>query len=1330
MDLKGPSMLVDTACSSSLTAVHLACQSLQRGETDMALVGGCKILAIPIDMGYRLGIESDTGRARTFDDSSDGTGFGEGVSCLMLKLLPRAVSDHDHIYAVIKGSGINQDGSSLGITAPNMAAQEDLLVSTWEKSGVAPEKITYIETHGTGTKLGDPIEVNAINKAFERYTKRKQFCAVSSLKSMIGHLDQGAGIASLLKAVLSVYHGVLPPTLHFEYPNRNIDFINSAVYVNDECREWNEKERYCGVSAFGLSGTNCHVLLGNAPDALDGEQAQEEVYFLPLSARSKECLIQLVQDYHEFLQNTVEAFRNICFTAAVGREHYSCRLAILAMDKGEAISKLETFLSNPKTDSTRGIWYGKTQLVAKIKKELAEGEVYEEELGQRSKQAEAAIKDYFSNKEAICELSCRGAFIDWMYIYRGKGAYRSSQPVYPFAKSRCWLEGKKPAHPLLTEKIKGDDGKEFYRTYFSRNKHWVLEEHRIAGYSLIPGTTYIEMIYAAMKERLNVGRISMSNIIFLNPLTARQDETVAVDTVIDKDGSDYLFRVTEKDDRKSIYCEGHVQELKMEKSIALDFQAILSRCTEVPIGQENDLSLLAFGPRWNWIKKEIKIGEKEAFVRVTLPEEFHEDLKHYSLHPALLDIALNAVTQLTGYGIYLPFSYGKLRVYGPVPAECYSYIKIKDDNDKAHQTISLDVRIADTAGKVLVEAEDFIIKKFNQEHFSREQSKKDFYHSVVWEPVALKELVGMSSEGEWLVIGSAEGIQDKCPGNIRVIAAELLCGKEGICQKHDKDTYVISADQAAVHELMNHALTPALKRIIVVLPKKMPDSMEKFSQFLEAVKHSMYLVKYLICALADSDYTHKIEICLLGNYAFKVNGKELMLNPHYGACLKMGRSIEQECPSLKVRSIDMDSDTSVEVLWRHDLFGQPYDCIAFRENRPYVEQIHSYRIQNKDGALHIKDGGVYLITGGTGGIGQSLAAYIGRRKKVTLILAARRGLSELSDSEGRRMQKSIAEIERADSQVELVSCDVGREEDVKTLIEHIHNKYGNLNGIFHCAGVPGDGYLFLKSDEAFTAVIAPKIYGTWLLDHYAKKEELDFVIYFSSISALYGMAGQSDYTAANAYMDLFANSVQSRKGPKILSINWAAFADTGMAVAHGVSDQGAFHMIDTQDAFSCMEQAAREAVSQLVIGKINVERRNVLEKGIWSGAGHRTVNNRLKITGRSDNCYHQTEKIIAQIWQQVLGADEIDIYTGFDDMGGNSIIATELYKEIDKHYPSVINISSIFIYSSVYEMSKFIDEKIREKESKTESVQTSLDRILQQVEAGLLTVEEALNEIG
>lgn len=205
LDLRGPSMVVDTACSSSLVAVHHACNAIRLGECDMALAGGVKLNVLPLDKDYyRMGIESSNGMTRPFDDSSDGSGIGEGAAVIMLKPLQDAIKDKDQVYAVIKGSAINQDGNSMGITAPNARAQSEVIVKAWKAAGVDPESIAYIETHGTGTVLGDPIEIDGIKGAFEQYTDKRQFCAIGSVKSNIGHLYESAGITGLVKSVLSL----------------------------------------------------------------------------------------------------------------------------------------------------------------------------------------------------------------------------------------------------------------------------------------------------------------------------------------------------------------------------------------------------------------------------------------------------------------------------------------------------------------------------------------------------------------------------------------------------------------------------------------------------------------------------------------------------------------------------------------------------------------------------------------------------------------------------------------------------------------------------------------------------------------------------------------------------------------------------------------------------------------------------------------------------------------------------------------------------------------------------------------------------------------------
>ena len=262
-NLTGPSMLIDTACSSSLVAVYNACRDIKDGICDMALAGGIKLCMLPLEDSEKIGIESSNGRTKTFDESADGTGIGEGSGAVVLKSLSKAERDGDYIYAVIKGGYINQDGASSGMTAPNPVAQRDLYLQAWKNAGINPEDISYIESHGTGTKLGDPIEITGLTQAFKKYTDKTQFCAIGSVKTNIGHLYEAAGIASVIKTVLALNFGKIPKSLNFNMPNPQIDFIHSPFYVAGETTDWqkNGEKRIAGVSAFGFSGTNCHIIL-------------------------------------------------------------------------------------------------------------------------------------------------------------------------------------------------------------------------------------------------------------------------------------------------------------------------------------------------------------------------------------------------------------------------------------------------------------------------------------------------------------------------------------------------------------------------------------------------------------------------------------------------------------------------------------------------------------------------------------------------------------------------------------------------------------------------------------------------------------------------------------------------------------------------------------------------------------------------------------------------------------------------------------------------------------------------------------------------------------
>ncbi|MFQ5930187.1 MAG: type I polyketide synthase, partial [Acidobacteriota bacterium] len=346
LNLKGPSINVQTTCSTSLVAVHVACQSLLNRECDMALAGGVTI-SVPQRVGYWYqegGIMSPDGHCRAFDAKAKGTIGGSGVGIVVLKRLQDALTDGDYIHAVIKGSAANNDGSlKVGFTAPSVEGQAEVIAEALAMAEVEPETITYIEAHGTGTELGDPIEIAALTQAFRTSIDKKGFCAIGSVKSNIGHLDSAAGVASLIKTVLALKHKMIPPSLHFEQPNPKIDFANSPFYVNTTLREWQADgtPRRAGVSSFGIGGTNAHVILEEAP-LTEASGPSRPWQLLVLSAKTGSALETATTNLREYLQQQPDLkLADVAYTLQVGRQGLSHRRMLVCRDIDDAVTALE-----------------------------------------------------------------------------------------------------------------------------------------------------------------------------------------------------------------------------------------------------------------------------------------------------------------------------------------------------------------------------------------------------------------------------------------------------------------------------------------------------------------------------------------------------------------------------------------------------------------------------------------------------------------------------------------------------------------------------------------------------------------------------------------------------------------------------------------------------------------------------------------------------------------------------------------------------------------------------------------------------------------------------
>ncbi|MFH9296600.1 amino acid adenylation domain-containing protein [Streptomyces sp. NPDC017520] len=345
LNFRGPAAVLDTGCSSGLIALDAAAKAIRQGDCDTAFVGAINLLLQPLGLGNET--ESDFARVRAFDAAANGTVWSEGVAGLLVKPLSRALADRDHVYGIVIGNAVNSDGRSNGITAPNARSQQELLISAWKRAGIAPESLSYIEAHGTGTSLGDPIEIKGLKGAFGAFTNRKQFCAIGSVKTNVGHTVGAAGLVSLIKTLLSLEHGVIPPSLHFDVPNAYGDLADSPVYVNDRLGVWEEGEtpRRAGVSSFSLTGTNSHVVLEEAPAAARRSGTGHGPNLYPVSARNEDLLVKTAAVQLSSLENHPEyRLDDVCFTMQVGREHQPVRAVIMCDDRAGLVEGLRRLL--------------------------------------------------------------------------------------------------------------------------------------------------------------------------------------------------------------------------------------------------------------------------------------------------------------------------------------------------------------------------------------------------------------------------------------------------------------------------------------------------------------------------------------------------------------------------------------------------------------------------------------------------------------------------------------------------------------------------------------------------------------------------------------------------------------------------------------------------------------------------------------------------------------------------------------------------------------------------------------------------------------------------
>jgi acyl transferase domain-containing protein/NADPH:quinone reductase-like Zn-dependent oxidoreductase/surfactin synthase thioesterase subunit/acyl carrier protein len=664
LGLQGPSMIIDTACSSSLVSIHIACKSLQIGDCNLAIAGGANIMIAPenyivLSSGQML---SPEGHCKTFDASADGYARGEGIGVLILKRLSDAKRDGDHILAVIKGSAVNQDGPSSGLTVPNGVAQVKLMRQALKHANLTPIDISYVEAHGTGTSLGDPIEVNAIGKVYGESREQDAPLLIGSIKSNIGHLESAAGVSSLFKVILAFKHKTIPGNLHYHKLNPKIDISSIPAKIVTELTPWNVKEgqkRVAGISGFGFTGTNAHIILEEAPslEAIESKREERPSHLLILSARSKEALHELIKEYQVFLKTTEERLVDIVYTASIGRNHDLFRMAVIANDITDLRSKLDAGLyleGEVDLDKRYKIDFNFLESGGYIIHEIRNKVIYID-IGPSTKWEE--LLNQISDNYII------GANIDWKKFESPFNRKKVLLPTYPFHYQRYWSELATPSkhalevsnnrHPFLARRINTPGMKDIiYESTIDYSWPEFVSHHFIYDYPVIAGAGYISAILSIIQEVSETGRGIISDLDWLRPLVISKGQAYSLQVILHPTETlnDYRFEVishhtSDAASSETEWLKHATGTLKFvdqyEKFSSYEsLDTIRERLgthysAEYIYGEVPPKISLDLRPHFRWLE-EVYVSSNELLAKMRLPESQIES-KNYILYPGFID---------------------------------------------------------------------------------------------------------------------------------------------------------------------------------------------------------------------------------------------------------------------------------------------------------------------------------------------------------------------------------------------------------------------------------------------------------------------------------------------------------------------------------------------------------------------------------------------------------------------------------------------------------------------------------------------------------------------
>ncbi|MCG8334908.1 MAG: SDR family NAD(P)-dependent oxidoreductase, partial [Proteobacteria bacterium] len=1072
LNTKGPSVAVDTACSSSLVAVHQAVQAINSGECSLALAGGVNVCLTPkrfISFSH-AGLLSSDGLCRSFDKKANGYVRAEAVGVILLKKLSSAIKDNNTIFGIIRASAINHDGRSNFLTAPDATSQAELVSSAYKSVSVDPTTIGYIETHGTGTALGDSIEINGLKMAFEKMYKdfgaeapSRAHCGLGSVKTNIGHAESAAGITGIIKVLLALRNKKIPATINFHEINPNVTLEGSPFYIVDKNQEWktykdknnNPCPRLAGVSAFGFGGTNAHVLLEEYKPLKEVNQDIDEnrIHLIVLSAKKPDRLNLMASRLANYIKaNSYDpsfSLSNIAYTLQVGREPMEERLVILASDIHELMRKLRAFQEQNVNSSD--IYRGRTA------KETKKTKTPEEKKDERERQIALILENKINE---IAKLWVSGVQIDWKLFYSGQKPQCLLLPTYPFAKEIHWspeMDSKYyrnranlskqvgSIHPLLQRNSSTFSEITFSSTF--TGEEFFFSDHIIEDSSVLPGVAGLEMAYSAYVQAIgslskNSSSVRLKNLVWILPLVVGKNVPEINIGLFSGENSQVNFNIYSDSkgngSKQIIYSQGLVETGRVFKPQFIAIESIRSSCNQKILSSTQcyqffDSINVKYGPAFKGIE-EIFVGTDQLLAKLFLPSKVADSQTQFTIHPSILDSAFQAcIGFLINSDIQnpiLPFALEQLEVMDSCTPEMWALIRYSDSKSLKHQTPKFDIELCDNEGLICMRIKGLTFRVIGEENNS--VKAPDFSKTLIaqpyWQEAALNEEKQLPDIIQHVVFTceiNEEIVLDKIKGQFNE-------------QFHLK----LEPKQSAIEDRFTSYAAKIFKKIKTILrsnPRK--------DVLVQLVIHNQAEDKIF------SGFIGMLRTAQLENPRFK------------------GQLIEVEN--------DLDGEALVKILQDN---RRRLDDQHIRYENGIRKILCLREIENLPNEANIpwKEQGVYLITGGVGGLGLIFAKEIGNTiDSGTVVLTGR---SEICPE----VQSLLNELSRSSLNVKYVPADVTNKKDVYLLLQSILKDFGRLDGIIHSAGVIRDNYILKKTEKELKDVLAPKVSGLVNLDEAGK----------------------------------------------------------------------------------------------------------------------------------------------------------------------------------------------------------------------------------------------------